>query len=124
TVDTAVDEVTRYLETPAESGVRDPLLWWYEQRQSYPGLSRMARDYLSIPATSVNVEHVFSGGRMLLPYLRNRLQVETARALLCLGEWIKKGIIQEKDILIALKGQPESIDVADSDDGDSNDLAM
>ncbi|KIL58403.1 hypothetical protein M378DRAFT_86540 [Amanita muscaria Koide BX008] len=70
----------------------------------YPGLSCMARDYLSIPATSVDVEHIFSGGRVILSYLCNQLQVELTRALLCLGEWIKKGVVKDKDILVALKG--------------------
>ncbi|KIL55364.1 hypothetical protein M378DRAFT_47362, partial [Amanita muscaria Koide BX008] len=102
-VDSTLDEVTRYLQAPTET-TADPLLWWYEHRQLYPGLSHMARDYHSIPATSVNVEHVFSSGRMLISYLRNRLQVETARALLCLGDWIKKGVIKDKDMLRALKG--------------------
>jgi hypothetical protein len=58
---------------------------------------------------------------MLLPYLRNKLQVQSTRALLCLGEWIKKGMVQEKDLLQALKGEPESID---DDDSDDSDLAM
>ena len=44
---------------------------------------------------------------MLLPYLRNRLQVESTHALLCLGDWVRKGVIKEKDALAALKGIPE-----------------
>ncbi|KIL54234.1 hypothetical protein M378DRAFT_92935, partial [Amanita muscaria Koide BX008] len=76
----------------------------------YPGLSRMARDYHSIPATSVDVERIFSGGRMLLSYLRNRLQVESTRALLCVGEWCKKRIMTDKDLLAALKGVSELVE--------------
>ena len=44
----AVDEVTCYLQTTPEQ-VDDALAWWHECRHVYPGLSRMARDYLSIP---------------------------------------------------------------------------
>ena len=29
--------------------MKEPLIWWYEREQLYPGLSRMARDYLLIP---------------------------------------------------------------------------
>jgi hypothetical protein len=29
--------------------VKDGLAWWYERRAMFPCLSRMARDYLSIP---------------------------------------------------------------------------
>ncbi|KIL59372.1 hypothetical protein M378DRAFT_58119, partial [Amanita muscaria Koide BX008] len=95
------DEISKYLQTAQES-VSDPLRWWYERRHTYPRLSRMARDYLTIPATSVNVERVFSEGRALLSYLRNRLQVESTRALMCVGEWCKKGVIKERDMLAAL----------------------
>ncbi|KIL54124.1 hypothetical protein M378DRAFT_60186, partial [Amanita muscaria Koide BX008] len=104
TTDLTVDEVTAYLQTDVAVNETDPLRWWYEQQHLYPGLSRMARDYHSIPATSVDVERIFSGGRMLLSYLRNRLQVESTRALLCVGEWCKKRIMTDKDLLAALKG--------------------
>jgi hypothetical protein len=41
-------ELDRYLMADVEH-VTDPLMWWYEWRISYPRLSRMALDYLSIP---------------------------------------------------------------------------
>jgi len=43
-----LDELDRYLATDVED-VRDALMWWYERRATFPRLSRMARDYLSIP---------------------------------------------------------------------------
>ncbi|KZV77954.1 hypothetical protein EXIGLDRAFT_597169, partial [Exidia glandulosa HHB12029] len=64
----------------------------------YPRLSRMARDYLMIPATSVNVERIFSRGRHLLHYERNRLAPESIRALLCLGEWARIDILKHEDV--------------------------
>jgi hAT family C-terminal dimerisation region len=42
------DELDRYLSTDVEH-VTDPLAWWYERRTTYPCLSRMALDYLTIP---------------------------------------------------------------------------
>lgn len=50
-------------------------------------------------ATSVDVERVFSRGRNLLPYNRNRLSTQSIRALLCLGEWSRAGFVKDKDIL-------------------------
>jgi hypothetical protein len=41
-------EIEKYLSTEPVV-VTDPLLWWVEQKHVYPRLSRMARDYLSIP---------------------------------------------------------------------------
>ena len=64
-------------------------------------LSRMAKDYLSIPgeqpittrklvlnifvATSVDVEHVFSKGQILLSHLHSHLLVQSTRALIVSG---------------------------------------
>ncbi|EKM78171.1 hypothetical protein AGABI1DRAFT_17078, partial [Agaricus bisporus var. burnettii JB137-S8] len=64
----------------------------------YPRLSRMALDYLSVPATSVDVKRVFSKGRMVLSYLRNRLSPTTTRALLCVNEWSSKGLLPDKEM--------------------------
>jgi hypothetical protein len=42
------DELERYLATDIVN-VKDVLMWWYERRDMFSHLSRMARDYLSIP---------------------------------------------------------------------------
>jgi hypothetical protein len=44
------------------------------------------------------VKRVFSQGRLLLPYVRNRLSSESTRALLCLGDWSRLGIVKDTDI--------------------------
>ena len=38
------------------------------------------------------------------------MQVETTRAILCVGEWCKKDIVRDKDILAVIK------EIADVDD--------
>lgn len=75
----------------------------------------MALDYLSSPgmflitlpfvypnesflATSVDVERVFSRGRLILSHVRSRLNAESTRALLCLGNWSLRGQIKDEDI--------------------------
>ena len=42
------DELDAYLASGIED-VADPLKWWDEHRSTYPHLSRMALDYLTIP---------------------------------------------------------------------------
>ncbi|EKM73774.1 hypothetical protein AGABI1DRAFT_18172, partial [Agaricus bisporus var. burnettii JB137-S8] len=49
-------------------------------------------------ASSVDVERIFSKARIVLSDLRNRLAVQTVRSLICVGEWIKAGLITEKDL--------------------------
>ena len=50
-------------------------------------------------ATSVEVERVFSRGRLVLPHVRNRLSAENTRALMCVGEWSRRGLVEDRDIL-------------------------
>ena len=87
-----ISEMDRYLREPVENAA-DPLKWWFQNRLSYPKLSRMALDYLSAPATSTGVERVFSLGRRLLPFTRSRLSVASMRAYLCLGSWCRCDLI-------------------------------
>ena len=42
------EELTRYLASPPEA-TANPLRWWFENQAIYPRLSRMARNYLSVP---------------------------------------------------------------------------
>lgn len=52
-------------------------------------------------ATSVDVERVFSKGRLVLAHVRNRLSVDSTQALLCLGAWSKLNLVKDADILSA-----------------------
>ena len=50
--------------------MRDPnvnlLKWWKENSIKYPRLSVLARQYFSIPGTSVSSEHIFSATGLLV----------------------------------------------------------
>ncbi|GBE88185.1 hypothetical protein SCP_1204160 [Sparassis crispa] len=70
----------------------------------------MVMSYLTISATSVDVERLFSKGRLLLPHICNGLSAQSIRALLCLGEWSRLGFVQVADILavtLGLEGKGE-----------------
>ena|SRR5882757_6565581 len=56
-------------------------------------------------ATTVDVERVFSQGRLLLPHVRNRLSVQSTRACMCVGAWSLLGLIKNSDIKAALGGE-------------------
>ena len=57
-----------------------------------------------VVATSTAVERVFSQGRQLLSFTRNRLRPSTIRAFLCLGSWGRNDLIFFEDVLAAVKG--------------------
>ena len=59
----------------------------------YPnGLARVAMDYLSIPAATVDIEREFSIAGEVFTKKRNRINGDTARAQMCLKSWIGKGL--------------------------------
>lgn len=55
-------------------------------------------------ATSVDVERLFSRGRVILNHMRNSLDPRMFCAMLCLGEWIGAGVIQYEDLKVAVGG--------------------
>jgi len=99
------DELERYLSTDPEY-VTNVCAWWHERRDAYPCLHHMALNYHTIPATSVDVERIFSQGRILMSHLRSRLLVQSTRALMCIGEWSRLGYMNDIDIKDAV-AQPE-----------------
>ena len=52
--------------------------------------------------TTVDVERVFSRGRLILPHVRNRLAVQSTRASLCVGLWSSLGLVKDDDIKMSL----------------------
>jgi hypothetical protein len=49
----------------------DPLEFWFVNKTKFINLSKMARDFLCIPATSVPVECIFSQAGDLISKKRN-----------------------------------------------------
>jgi hAT family C-terminal dimerisation region/hAT-like transposase, RNase-H fold len=89
------EEFDRYLTLPCDDNV-EPLLWWQAHFQEFPVLGTMARDYLSIQATSVACEQAFSVASNTITRTRNRLYPETSRALLCSKSWLERGVREKK----------------------------
>jgi len=56
-------------------------------------ISRMARDFLAIPATSVSVERTFSKSRHICMDLRSSLKAESVTQALLSKVWIHNGLL-------------------------------
>ncbi|KAK3273198.1 hypothetical protein CYMTET_18554 [Cymbomonas tetramitiformis] len=67
------DELTRYLELPDVALVVDLLVWWREHAIEFPQLSKMARQFLAVPATTAGVERAFSKVSRMHSDLRKNL---------------------------------------------------
>ncbi|KAL5710386.1 Ulp1 peptidase [Ranunculus cassubicifolius] len=86
-------ELEQYLEEPIFPSDREfkILNRWKMNSLKYPTLSKLARDILTIPVSSVASESAFStGGRVLNEY-RSSLAPETLQALICSQNWLKSG---------------------------------
>ncbi|XP_038984874.1 zinc finger BED domain-containing protein RICESLEEPER 2-like [Phoenix dactylifera] len=67
----------------------DALNWWKANILKFRYLSKMARDILSIPITTVASEAAFSAGGRVLDRYCSSLKPETVQALICTGDWLR-----------------------------------
>ncbi len=42
-----------YMKVQQVSNDTDPLVWWKQHQEEFPDMSRMARQYLTVPVTSI-----------------------------------------------------------------------
>jgi hypothetical protein len=71
----------------------DILNWWKVNSTKFLILSKIARDVLAIPVTTVASESAFStGGRVLDPF-RSSLAPKTVEALVCTQNWLRSSPI-------------------------------
>ena len=66
----------------------DPLLWWKLRKHEFPILSRLARKYLCIQATSTPAERIFSKLGLILVKNRLRMTGEKFKEIMFLSDKI------------------------------------
>ncbi len=83
------DEYEHYCKSERVYGFTGALTWWLEetQQKTYPNLSKMAVDILSIPAMSSEPERLFSGTKITITDRRNRMGSDVIEATECLKSW-------------------------------------
>lgn len=84
--DLVVGELTRYKAEPVAELKEKPLEWWRTHHRSYPRLAKMAQKYLSIVATSVPSERLFSTAGIIVSAKRAALDPENVETLLFLHD--------------------------------------
>ncbi|KAG8493064.1 hypothetical protein CXB51_010386 [Gossypium anomalum] len=90
-------ELDKYLAEANEEFVEnfDILLWWKVNSPRFPTLSKMARDVLAMPVSTVASESAFSTGGRVLDQYRSSLTPKIVQALVCTQDWIRKSSSQE-----------------------------
>jgi len=81
------DELSMYERGAPADG--DPLSWWKLHEPTFPGLSKMARDMLGVPATTASAERIFSQAKLIMTDQRSRLDSDTAGKLVSIGSWMR-----------------------------------
>lgn len=101
TVKSEKDEMAEYEAEETEPADCDPSAifdYWATRTSRWPKLCAMAKDLLSIPATSVASERAFSAGKDVICIPKMSMNPETAEALVCLRSWYKAGLVNEVDV--------------------------
>jgi hypothetical protein len=83
-------ELTVYLDSDNMAAYEDDfdiLNWWHEHKLTHPILSIMARDIMSVPASTTSLESTFSLSGRILEDRRRRLNSETVEMLVCIKDW-------------------------------------
>jgi hypothetical protein len=85
-----LNELTAYMDSAPITDYGedfDILLWWRDHWLTYPVLSILARDVLSVPVSTVSSESCFSCTARILEDRRRRLLPEHVEMLTCLKDW-------------------------------------
>ncbi|XP_040956161.1 zinc finger BED domain-containing protein RICESLEEPER 2-like [Gossypium hirsutum] len=90
-------ELDKYLAETKKEFVEDfdILLWWKVNSPRFSTLSKMTRDVLAIPVSTVASESAFSIGGRVLDQYRSSLTPKIVKALVCNQDWIRKSSSQE-----------------------------
>ncbi|KAM3301601.1 hypothetical protein P3S67_016103 [Capsicum chacoense] len=83
-------DLEKYLKDDVEK-IKDfnILNWWKTSSDRYPIVSRVARDVLAIPTSTIASRSVFSTGGQVLDCYRSSLSAKTAEALICGQQWLR-----------------------------------
>ncbi|CAB5383759.1 unnamed protein product [Rhizophagus irregularis] len=84
----SIDEVANYLALPKIHHDDCPLTWWRINKTRFPVLSKLARKYLAIPATSTLSERLFSEAGNVMTIKRTQLAPNMLENLVfCKKNW-------------------------------------
>ena len=65
--------------------------FWKSQQFRYPDLSKLARDLLCVPVSTVASESAFSLGGRILDQYQSSMSPATVEALVCPRDWLFGG---------------------------------
>ena len=93
-------ELEDYLFEPCIDCLRDdPLQWWHKRGSNkYLHISVLAKEFLSICASSSHSERLFSTSRGIITFRRGRLTSDTIYVLMTLKSWSREDATEDDEI--------------------------
>jgi hypothetical protein len=89
-VSPGLSELTVYLDSDnvvAYDDEFDVLNWWHEHKLTYPVLSILAKDIITVPVSTVSSESIFSLTGRIIEERRRRLGADSVEMLICTKDW-------------------------------------
>ncbi|XP_066392152.1 zinc finger BED domain-containing protein RICESLEEPER 2-like [Miscanthus floridulus] len=83
-------ELSAYLDSDNVTSYEDDfdlLLWWCDHKLTFPILSIMARDIISVPVSTVSSKSCFSLTGRIIEERQRRLSPEIVEMLTCIKDW-------------------------------------
>ncbi|KAF5352608.1 hypothetical protein D9756_006313 [Leucocoprinus leucothites] len=113
-----VDHILTYLDEPAIpstdiQAVGGYMKWWYTSSSAWKSVARMAMDYCSAPASSVDAEQAFSVGRQQINFMQQNMSSFTFHAKMAMGSWSNTPLFPGVKAVAEMIGESES----DEEDG-------
>ncbi|KAM0878925.1 hypothetical protein ACQ4PT_034568 [Festuca glaucescens] len=111
TTKSSKSELRNYLEDPGEENAPgfDLLDWWKVNSLRYPVLAKMARRFLTIPASSVSSESTFSTSGRVLDDYRSSLKPVIVESLVCGASYIK-GAHRDSNTIVNVDDEEENVE--------------
>jgi hypothetical protein len=86
----SVSELSSYLDSDTVSQFNEDfniLSWWHEHKLTYPILSLLAKDVMTVPASTISSESTFSLVGRVIEERRRRLTSDMVEILSCIKDW-------------------------------------
>jgi hypothetical protein len=86
----SISELSSYLDsdTVTQFGADFNILnWWQRHKLTYPILALLAKDVLTVPASTISSESTFSLAGRVLEERRRRLTTDMVEVLSCIKDW-------------------------------------
>jgi hypothetical protein len=102
----STSELVSYLDCDTVKQLNDDfniLNWWHEHKLTYPVISIMDKDILTVPASTISSESTFSMTGMIIEEWQRSLRLEMVEMLTCIKDWEaaaarKQQLVEDKEL--------------------------